>query len=97
MQTPIPANRALVPIRPFLVIQTDRERRIRPVMCQVASREQCQAILRARKRTITHRFFHYDVRVYENGRLRFAMTPFSQSGPWAPIEELFAGSDDDDI
>ena len=74
---PIPANRALVPFRPFLLVQTDRERRIRPIIRQVATREHCQTILRARKRTITHRFFDYDVRVYENGRFRFAMTPFS--------------------
>lgn len=94
---PIPAHRALVPFRPFLIVQTDRERRLRPVIRQVASREQCRAILRARKRTITHGFFDYDVRVYENGRLRFVMTPFIQSGPWAPIEELFAGSLDDDV
>lgn len=100
MQMPIPASRALVPYRPYLIVQTDREERRPPVIGQVASREQCHSTLRARKRLLssTRRFFDYDVRVYENGRLRFAMTPFSQSGPWAPIEELFAGGyDDDDI
>ncbi len=93
---PIPASRALVPFRPFLIVQTDRERRARPVICEAATRQSCLAVLRARRRTLTRRFFDYDVRVFEHGRLRFRMRPFSQSGPWAPVEELLFSSIDDD-
>lgn len=93
---PIPASRALVPFRPFLIVQTDRERRIRPVIREAATRQSCLAVLTARRRTITSRFFDYDVRVFEHGRLRFRMRPFSQSGPWAPLPGLSSHLQDDD-
>ena len=92
---PIPASRALAPYRPFLIVQTDRERRLRPVIRQAADRRSCEAVLKARRRTITHRFFDYDVRVFEHGEFRFRLRPFSQSGPWAPIAG-FPGCPHDD-
>ncbi len=93
---PIPASRALVPFRPFLIVQTDRERRARPVICEVATRQSCLAVLNARRRTLTRRFFDYDVRVFEHGHLRFRMRPFWEFGPWAPLPGLSSHLQDDD-
>ena len=93
---PIPASRALAPCRPFPIVRTDRERRLRPVIRQVADRRSCEAVPKARRRMIAHRFLDHDVRVFEHGEFRCRMRPFTQSGPWAPIAGFPGCPHDDD-